>query len=241
MCPKPAEQEVESYESYEGLFDETDTQDSLGDIEIADDLELECEPLPVVEEEVIEEPEVKLESKMSRDLVEEHLIDSVDLESSEPSKVKVTTTKIRHMVLLAFIICLILLGVKTTVGLLKLNKSKQGTLVKPNSESSSITSTVDKSTPSHSSGVLLNEQFAIGEDLYEDLLIVKKLAILDGDNFQTYLTGDTTKGELKVSVPVDLDTYNSIQNGSIVRIRYRYIKIDNKLYASEIRLMEVIQ
>lgn len=88
---------------------------------------------------------------------------------------------------------------------------------------------------------LTNETFSGLSDVVEDILIVEKYAEVNKDGLVLYLGGTTTKFKVEVSVPVTLETYNSITNGSLVKIGFKVIEIDNKKYCTEYNLMEVIE
>lgn len=88
---------------------------------------------------------------------------------------------------------------------------------------------------------LTNETFTGLSEVVEDILIVDKYAEVNKDGLVLYLGGTTTKLKAEVSVPVTLETYNSIPNGSLVKIGFKVIEIDKKKYCTEYNLMEVIE
>lgn len=89
--------------------------------------------------------------------------------------------------------------------------------------------------------LIMNDGFTGLSDYVEDLLIVEKKSILSGDSLITMLCGTTTKKGVDLYVPVTIDLYNSIENGSIVKVRFKQLKIDNMIYNTDIQIGGVVE
>lgn len=89
--------------------------------------------------------------------------------------------------------------------------------------------------------LIMNDGFAGLSDYVEDLLIVEKKSILSGDSLITMLCGTTTKKGVNLCIPVTTDLYNSIENGSIVKVRFKQLKINNMIYNTDIQVGGVVE
>lgn len=95
-------------------------------------------------------------------------------------------------------------------------------------------------TPTLDNILIMNEQFTGLSDYVEDLLIVEKKSIVTGDSLVTFVCGKTTKNNVYLSVPVSTETYNRLVNGSIIKVRFKQLKINNIIYNTDIELGGVI-
>lgn len=112
---------------------------------------------------------------------------------------------------------------------------------KGSSDSDSKSTEQQVTVPALDNILIMNDGFAGLSDYVEDLLIVEKKSILSGNSLITMLCGTTTKKGVELYVPVSTDLYNSIENGSIVKVRFKQLKINNMIYNTDIQVGGVVE
>lgn len=112
---------------------------------------------------------------------------------------------------------------------------------KSSSDGNSKSTEQQVTVPALDNILIMNDGFAGLSDYVEDLLIVEKKSILSGDSLITMLCGTTTKKGVNLCIPVTTDLYNSIENGSIVKVRFKQLKINNMIYNTDIQVGGVVE
>lgn len=89
--------------------------------------------------------------------------------------------------------------------------------------------------------LLLNTDYSGLSDYVEDILILEKKSIISGDSLVTLFCGNTTKSGVYITAPVGMDLFNSVANGSVLKVRFKQLKINDTVYTTNIEIGGVIE